>query len=99
MRDGAFESAEAGGVVASALPAETVAIALRAEQIRLMGLDETPCITGILEDAAFRGDDWLLIIRLPGGAWLRVVHNVPPPAPGSVVGVVWGAGAVVPLFA
>jgi putrescine transport system ATP-binding protein len=99
MRDGVFESAEAGGVVASALPAETVAIALRAEQIRLMGVDEAPCITGVLEDAAFRGDDWLLIIHLPGGARLRVVHDAPPPAPGSLVGVAWGAGAVVPLFA
>jgi putrescine transport system ATP-binding protein len=98
-RDGVFESAEAGGVVASGLPAETVAIVLRAEQIRLIGVDETPCITGVLEDAAFRGDDWLLIIRLPGGARLRVVHDAPPPAPGSLVGVAWGAGAVVPLFA
>jgi hypothetical protein len=28
-----------------------------------------------------------------------VVHDAPPPAPGSLVGVAWGAGAVVPLFA
>jgi putrescine transport system ATP-binding protein len=81
------------------LPADTIAIALRAEQIRLTGADEAPCITGILEDAAFRGNDWLLIIRLEGGASLRVVHNAPPPAPGSVVGLAWGAAAVVPLFA
>jgi putrescine transport system ATP-binding protein len=99
MRDGVFESAEAGGVIASGLPAATVAVALRAEQIRLAGANEAPCITGILEDAAFRGEDWLLIIRLPGGASLRVVHNAPPPAQGSVVGLMWEAGAVVPLFA
>ena len=99
MRDGVFESGEAGGVIASGLPAATVAVALRAEQIRLAGANEAPCITGILEDAAFRGEDWLLIIRLPGGASLRVVHNAPPPAQGSVVGLMWEAGAVVPLFA
>lgn len=99
MRDGVFESAEAGGVVASGLPVETIAIALRAEQIRLTSAGEVPYVTGILEDAAFRGDDWLLIIRLRGGASLRLVHNAPPPAPGSAVGVAWGAGAVVPLFA
>jgi putrescine transport system ATP-binding protein len=56
-------------------------------------------VTGILEDAAFRGYDWLLIIRLGGGARLRVVHPAPPPAPGSAVGLVWGAASVVPLFA
>jgi putrescine transport system ATP-binding protein len=72
---------------------------LRAEQIRLIGANEAPCITGILEDAAFRGDDWLLIIRLHGGARLRVVHSAPPPAPGSAVGLAWGAASVVPLFA
>jgi putrescine transport system ATP-binding protein len=99
MRDGVFESGEAGGVIASGLPAATVAVALRAEQIRLAGANEAPCITGILEDAAFRGEDWLLIIRLPGGASLRVVHDAPPPAPRSLVGLMWEAGAVVPLFA
>jgi putrescine transport system ATP-binding protein len=99
MQDGAFESAEAGGVIASGLPAETIAIALRAEQIRLTGANEAHFVTGLLEDAAFRGGDWLLIIRLPGGARLRVVHNTPPPAPGSLVGVAWGAASVVPLFA
>jgi putrescine transport system ATP-binding protein len=99
VQNSVFESAEAGGVVASGLPADTIAIALRAEQIRLTGADEAPCITGILEDAAFRGNDWLLIIRLEGGASLRVVHNAPPPAPGTIVGLAWGAAAVVPLFA
>jgi putrescine transport system ATP-binding protein len=72
---------------------------LRAEHIRLIKTNETPVLTGILEDAAFRGDDWLLIIRLHGGATLRVVHPAPPPAPGSAVGLAWGADAVVPLFA
>jgi putrescine transport system ATP-binding protein len=99
MHDGVFESDEAGSVIASGLPAATVAVALRAEQIRLTGANEAPCITGILEDAAFRGEDWLLIIRLPGGASLRVVHQAPPPAQGSIVGVAWGAASVVPLFA
>ena len=99
MRDGVFESAEAGADIIAGLPAETIAVALRAEQIRLTDADEAPVLTGILEDAAFRGDDWLLIIRLRGGARLRVVHPAPPPAPGSAVGLAWGAGAVVPLFA
>ncbi|MCA3361820.1 MAG: ABC transporter ATP-binding protein [Roseomonas sp.] len=99
MQDGVFESAEVGGVIASGLPADTIAIALRAEQIRLTSADEAPRITGILEDAAFRGDDWLTIIRLPGGASLRVVHDTAPPAQGSLVGLLWEAGAVVPLFA
>ena len=99
MRDGVFESAEAGADIGTDLPAATIAVALRAEQIRLIGANEAPCITGILEDAAFRGDDWLLIIRLGGGARLRVVHSAPPPAPGSAVGLAWGAASVVPLFA
>jgi putrescine transport system ATP-binding protein len=99
MRDGVFESAEAGADIGTNLPAATIAVALRAEQIRLIGANEAPCITGILEDAAFRGDDWLLIIRLHGGARLRVVHSAPPPAPGSAVGLAWGAASVVPLFA
>jgi putrescine transport system ATP-binding protein len=99
MRDGVFESAEAGADIVAGLPLETVAVALRAEHIRLTNADEAPCITGILEDAAFRGEDWLLIIRLPGGASVRVVHKAPPPAPRSLVGLAWGAGAVVPLFA
>ena len=99
MRDGVFESAEAGADIGTGLPAETVAVALRAEQIRLTGSDDAPVVTGILEDAAFRGDDWLLIIRLRGGARLRVVHGAPPPAPGSAVGLAWGVASVVPLFA
>jgi len=99
MRNGVFESAEAGADIAMGLPTDTVAIALRAEQIRLASADEAPSVTGILEDAAFRGDDWLMVVRLPGGASLRVLHNAPPPAPGSAVSLTWEAGAVVPLFA
>ncbi len=99
MRDGVFESAEAGADIGTGLPAATIAIALRAEHIRLTSADEAPVMTGILEDAAFRGDDWLLIVRLRGGARLRVVHPAPPPAPGSAVGLAWGAASVVPLFA
>jgi putrescine transport system ATP-binding protein len=99
MRDGVFESAEASADIGADLPAETVAIALRAEHIRLISADEAPLVTGILEDAAFRGHDWLLIIRLRGGARLRVVHPALPPAPGSEVSLAWGAAAVVPLFA
>jgi putrescine transport system ATP-binding protein len=99
MRDGVFESAEAGADIGADLPAATVAVALRAEHIRLTNTNETPVVTGILEDAAFRGDDWLLIIRLKGGARLRVVHPAPPPAPGSAIGLAWGVASVVPLFA
>ncbi len=99
MRDGVFESAVARADIATGLPPETVAVALRAEHIRLTQADEAPCVTGILEDAAFRGDDWLLIIRLKGGMGLRVVHPAPPPPVGSAIGLAWRAAAVVPLFA
>jgi hypothetical protein len=41
----------------------------------------------------------LLILRLPGGARLRVAHAGAPPAPGDTVALAWGASSVVPLFA
>jgi putrescine transport system ATP-binding protein len=99
MRSGVFESAEAGATIASGLPAETIAIALRAEHIRLTSADQPHCVRGVVEDAAFRGDDWLLIIRLPGGARLRVAHGGAPPTPGDTVALAWEAASVVPLFA
>ncbi len=98
MQGDAFESAEAGAAITTGLPAETIAIALRAEQIRLISADQPHCVTGMVEDAAFRGGDWLLIIRLPGGARLRVLHSGVPPAPGDSVALVWEAASVVPLF-
>ena len=94
-----FEGAEAGVAIASGLPGETIAIALRAEHIRLISADQPHCVRGVVEDAAFRGDDWLLIIRLPGGARLRVAHGDVPPAPGDTVALAWEAASVVPLFA
>jgi putrescine transport system ATP-binding protein len=99
MQGSVFASAEAGVDIAADLPAETIAIALRAEHIRLTGADQPHCVTGIVEDAAFRGDDWLLILRLPGGARLRVAHAGAPPAPGDTVGLAWGAASLVPLLA
>ena len=99
MQGSVFASAEAGADIAADLPVETIAIALRAEHIRLISVDQPHCVTGIVEDAAFRGDDWLLILRLPGGARLRVAHAGAPPAPGDTVALAWGASSVVPLLA
>ena len=55
---------------------------------------------GIVEDAAFRGDDTLLLVRLAGGAVLRVAHaeedGAPPPR-GAAVALAWDAADVVAL--
>jgi len=98
---GGFESAEAGITCAGMIPTCTVAVALRPERIRLapdaMG-PNTAC--GVVEDAAFRGDDTLLLVRLAGGALLRVAHaeeDGVPPDRGAEVTLAWDGDDVVPL--
>ena len=98
---GGFESAEAGITCAGVIPAGTVAVALRPERIRLapdaMGLNTA---RGVIEDAAFRGDDTLLLVRLAGGALLRVAHaeeDGVPPDRGAEVTLAWDGDDVVPL--
>ncbi len=54
----------------------------------------------MVEDAAFRGDDTLLLVRLAGGAVLRVAHaeeDGAPPARGAEVALAWDGADVVPL--
>jgi putrescine transport system ATP-binding protein len=96
-----FDSAEAGATFAGAMPPETVAVALRPERIRLVpeasGLNT---VRGVVEDAAFRGDDTLLLVRLAGGALLRVAHaeeDGAPPERGAGIALAWDSADVVPL--
>ena len=96
-----FDSAEAGVTFAAAIPPGTVAVALRPERIRLApGASGPNTVHGVVEDAAFRGDDTLLLVRLPGGAMLRVAHaeeDGAPPGRGAAVVLAWDAADVVPL--
>ena len=96
-----FDSAEAGVTFAGAIVPGTVAVALRPERIRLVPAADGPnSVRGIVEDAAFRGDDTLLLVRLAGGAVLRVAHaeedGAPPPR-GAAVALAWDAADVVAL--
>ncbi|MBW6400900.1 ABC transporter ATP-binding protein [Roseomonas sp. HJA6] len=96
-----FDSAEAGVTFAGAIAPDTVAVALRPERIRVVPSAEGPNTAhGVVEDAAFRGDDTLLLVRLPGGAVLRVAHaeeDGAPPARGDAVTLTWDADDVVAL--
>ncbi|SDB15699.1 putrescine transport system ATP-binding protein [Belnapia rosea] len=80
-----------------------LAVALRPERIRL--LPGTPpatnAVTGLLRDLAYRGDGWMALVALPGGAELRVALPVDaaPPAPGAQLALGWPAEALVPLAA
>ena len=53
-----------------------------------------------MEEAAFRGESSMLLVRLTGGALLRVFHaeedGAPPPR-GAELRVTWDAASVVPL--
>jgi putrescine transport system ATP-binding protein len=91
---GGFDAPEAGLTLPVAVPPGTVAIAIRAERIRILA--DGP-VRGTVQDAAFRGDDSLVLVRLPAGAVLRVAHRGPPPAPGAEVALGWDAADVVPL--
>ncbi|GGJ14713.1 ABC transporter ATP-binding protein [Neoroseomonas lacus] len=96
-----FDSTEAGATFAGVIPADTVAVALRPERIRLAANATGPnTARGVVEDAAFRGDDTLLLVRLAGGALLRVAHaeeDGAPPERGGGVTLAWDAADVVPL--
>jgi putrescine transport system ATP-binding protein len=103
--DGALDCAAAGCRLRTSTPlTEGVqAVALRPERIRL---DDTATgentAAGMVEDAAFRGDSSLLLVRLSGGALLRVAHaeeDGSPPARGTAIRLAWDAADVVPLVA
>ncbi|HWX51460.1 MAG TPA: ABC transporter ATP-binding protein [Roseomonas sp.] len=87
---------------AEVLPEGSTACALRPERIALRpGASGPNTATGVVEELAFRGDDSLLLVRMPAGGVLRVGHaeedGAPPPR-GSTVHLAWEAAAVVPLL-
>ena len=87
----------AGCLLRPAQPA--TAFALRPERIRLV--DRAPAENGVtarLKDLAYRGDGWLAVVALPGGAEWRVAlpADVPPPAPGAEIASP-GAESLAPL--
>jgi putrescine transport system ATP-binding protein len=78
----------------------TPAYALRPERIRLV--DHAPAENGVtarLKDLAYRGDGWLAVVALPGGAEWRVAlpADTPPPAPGAELALAWSPGSLAPL--
>ncbi|WP_244407676.1 ABC transporter ATP-binding protein [Roseomonas fluvialis] len=99
--EGRFDSAEAGATFAGEIPPCTVAVALRPERIVIApGAQGPNTATGVVEDVAFRGDESLLVVRLSGGAALRVAHaeeDGTPPDRGASVTLAWDAASVVAL--
>ncbi|WP_426958898.1 ABC transporter ATP-binding protein [Muricoccus radiodurans] len=99
--DGALDCDAADCRLRPAAPLLGDAVALRPERIRLNSAatgDNT--IAGTVEEAAFRGDSTMLLVRLQGGATLRVAHaeeEGAPPARGAAVRLAWDAADVVPL--
>ena len=97
--EGRVAAGRGGGVQrrlpAAAGPQLAAAFALRPERIRLV--DRTPrrrtASTARLQDLAYRGDGWLAVVALPGGAEWRVAlpADAPPPAPGAAVALAWAA--------
>jgi putrescine transport system ATP-binding protein len=98
---GRFDSTEAGATFAGDIPDGTVAVALRPERVIVApGASGPNTAQGVVEEVAFRGDDSLLLVRLSGGASLRVAHaeeDGAPPARGAAVTLAWDASAVVAL--
>ncbi|CAH0220274.1 ABC transporter ATP-binding protein [Roseomonas sp. CECT 9278] len=98
---GRFDSPEAGACFAGDIPDGTAAVALRPERIRVApGATGMNTAAGVVEEVAFRGDDSLLLVRLAGGATLRVAHaeeDGAPPARGAPVSLAWEADAIVAL--
>ena len=73
-------------------------MALRPERVRIgTGAAATNGADGVVEDAAFRGEGSVLVVRLRGGATLRVAVAGEAPARGEAVRLAWDAAAVVPL--
>jgi putrescine transport system ATP-binding protein len=100
---GALECPAAACILrpAAPLPEGATAIALRPERIRLGPAIGDNTAAGTVEEAAFRGESSLLLVRLAGGALLRVSHaeeDGAPPERGTPVRVSWDADAVVPLL-
>ncbi|MFH5924078.1 ABC transporter ATP-binding protein [Roseomonas xinghualingensis] len=100
--DGALECPAAACTLrpAAPLPEGVTAVALRPERIRLAPAKDDNSAAGTVAEAAFRGESSLLLIRLAGGALLRVSHaeeDGAPPERGTPVRVGWDADAVVPL--
>jgi len=82
------------------LPEGTAAVAIRPERIRLGAGTGDNAAEAVVEEAAFRGESSTLLLRLPGGASLRVLHpeeDGPPPPRGEAVRIGWDAASVVPL--
>ena len=104
--DGALDCPDAACTLRAATPiAEGVAAAaLRPERIRiapaLAPVQGDNTATGTIEEAAFRGESSLILVRLAGGALIRLSHaeedGAPPPR-GTAVRLAWDADAVVPL--
>ncbi|MBB5692349.1 ABC transporter ATP-binding protein [Muricoccus pecuniae] len=102
--DGALESPGAACTLrpAAPLPLGVEAVALRPERVRIGPAIGENTAAGRVEDAAFRGESTLLLVRLAGGATLRVLHaeeDGAPPPPGAELRVSWDAASVVPLRA
>jgi putrescine transport system ATP-binding protein len=82
-----------------------VAVALRAEQLRLepAGAEGPNRARGRLRDVAYRGEGFVFHVALDGGGELRVarpnLRHAAPPAPGEAVTVAWDAEAAVVLTA
>ncbi|QDJ10574.1 Putrescine transport ATP-binding protein potG [Roseomonas mucosa] len=79
------------------LPEGTTACALRPESLRPTERQGENTAAGTVEEAAFRGGDSLVLLRLPGGATLRAALPGPPPERGAFLRLGWDAAAVVPL--
>jgi putrescine transport system ATP-binding protein len=100
--DGALDCPTAACTLRAAapLPEGIAAVALRPERIRLGPAIGDNTAAGTVEEAAFRGESSLILVRLAGGALLRVSHaeedGAPPPR-GTDVRLSWDAESVVPL--
>ncbi|MDB5372958.1 MAG: transporter ATP-binding protein, partial [Belnapia sp.] len=100
--DGTVEGEFCRLVLPHGRPAGTnLAMALRPERIRLLAGPPPPfnAVAGTLRDLAYRGDGWLALVALPGGALLRVAlpAEAAPPAPGDALMLGWTSEALVPL--
>ena len=97
--DGALDCAAAAATLRAPapLPEGTAACALRPESLRPTEREGENTATGRVEEAAFRGGDSLILLRLPGGATLRAALPGPPPERGTILRLGWDATAVVPL--
>jgi putrescine transport system ATP-binding protein len=100
--DGTVEAAGCRLALKHDRPAgSALAVALRPERIRLLTgpPPAANAAAGILRELAYRGDGWIALVALPGGAELRVAlpADATPPAPGSTITLGWAAAALVPL--